>query len=46
MTYKGWTIHITPTEMTATKGDEELTIRTTDMEVMKRAIRRRNEVKQ
>lgn len=41
MTYKNWTIHTTPTSITATKGDEELTIRTTDMEVMKRAIDRR-----
>ena len=41
MTYKGWTTHITPTHITATKGDEELTIRTQDVEVIKRAIDRR-----
>lgn len=46
MTYKGWTIRITPTEITATKGDEELTIRTRNLELVKRAIKRRNETKQ
>lgn len=45
MTYKGWTIHVTPTSITATKDGEELTIRTTDMKLMKKAIRRRNDLR-
>ncbi len=44
MTYKGWTIHITPDSITATKDGEELTIRKfgeRGMELIKNAIDRR-----
>jgi len=46
MTYKGWTIHTTPTSITATKDDEELTVYVTGkrgLALMKRAIDRREE---
>ncbi len=44
MTYKGWTIHITPDSIAATKGDEELTIYVAGergLQLMKNAIDRR-----
>ena len=51
MTYKGWTIHITPDSITATKDGEELTIRKfgeRGMELIKNTIDRReaSEIKQ
>ncbi len=44
MTYKGWTIHVTPNSITATKDSEELTIYVTGekgLQLMRNAIDRR-----